>query len=199
MPLDRLKISANFDNYETKCHCKDESCQHGAKFVPDAKNPGKFRSEMHPRLLDGLEQLRALACEEVGRDVPLIITSGGRCPPYNHAIGGNSNSEHLRCAAVDCFCPHLPIEKLAELAKKVPAFANGGIGVCKARNFLHLDVGPKSHFVYPGKTHDRAPEMPDPKTPIILDQPKKAVEERQPEEPTPEPAPRPTRGRSLKR
>lgn len=153
--IDRYEIAPHFYSDEVECKCKDPQCQFGARVVPDPRVPGQYRSEMHPLLLSGLVELREDACKLAGEDAPIIVNSGARCPNHNYAIGGHPNSQHLSARAVDVYCPKLTIEQLHKLAKQNSVFKDHGVGLNRARNFLHLDVGPKNHFTYAGKSHAR--------------------------------------------
>ena len=50
---------------------------------------------LHPYLLKKLTELRGII------EKPVYITSGYRCPEYNHKVGGVVNSYHLIGLAVD--------------------------------------------------------------------------------------------------
>lgn len=52
-----------------------------------------------------LEQIRDKLSSLVRRPVPIILTSGYRCPALNRAIGGASSSDHMRALAVDFKAP----------------------------------------------------------------------------------------------
>ena len=107
-------LSTHFSRSELQCHC----CG---------------RLHIDARLLDGLEQLRALA------GAPVLIHAGYRCPQHNQAVGGVPNSEHTLGLAADIVLPGLSLQRMYELALQVPLFAQGGIGVYDG-GFLHVDV-----------------------------------------------------------
>ena len=107
-------LSAHFSRSELQCRC----C---GRLLIDS------------RLLDGLEKLRALA------GVPVVIHAGYRCPEHNAAVGGVPHSEHTLGLAADVALPGLSLQRMYELALKVPQFAQGGIGVYDG-GFLHVDV-----------------------------------------------------------
>lgn len=86
------------------------------------------------RLMDGLEELRALA------GVPLRVNSGYRSKKHNTAIGGSPRSQHMLGKAADISTHRVAVEALAALAEKIPAFAGGGIGRYPKENFVHVDV-----------------------------------------------------------
>ena len=48
-----------------------------------------------------LERIRAHLSHLAGRDVPISISSGYRCPALNLAIGSSSTSDHPKAAAAD--------------------------------------------------------------------------------------------------
>lgn len=52
-----------------------------------------------------LERIRAHLGQLAGREVPIHITSGYRCPALNAAIGGARRSDHLTGCAVDFEAP----------------------------------------------------------------------------------------------
>jgi uncharacterized protein YcbK (DUF882 family) len=161
MTIDPYQISPNFSSGETQCHCDDSNCQFGARMVPDPRRPGKYRSEMHPLVMRGLEELRADACELAGEDAPIILTSAARCPNHNYAVGGHPNSYHLCCRAVDVTCPKLTIQQLHKLTKKNSVFSKHGIGLNVDKHFIHLDVGPLNHFTYARSADDHKRDTKD--------------------------------------
>ena len=85
-------------------------------------------------LAEGLERVRAV----LGR--PVIVTSGYRCEAVNRAIGGASNSDHMRGLAAD--------------------FHVGGMSpydVCRAL-LKHPDIGWSALIYEGGWTHVAFPE-----------------------------------------
>ena len=158
---------------------------------------------MHPRILSGIEKLRALACEEAGEDVPLRVLSGGRCGPHNRAIGGHPNSQHMRGCATDVQSrnPKVSNAQLAALAFDVPEFCNGGIGINE--NTLHLDVGKRTTWFYTDKaeklfkdevhgvTAEEAAEAPEPVGPPTVPPQGLMIDPTSPLAPAPTPKPAP--------
>lgn len=66
-----------------------------------AEQKVKFKAgPLFPVLLEALEYLRE-RLEPLKSTPEIDITSGYRTPEYNASIGGNPNSEHLDCYAVD--------------------------------------------------------------------------------------------------
>jgi uncharacterized protein YcbK (DUF882 family) len=108
-------LSAHFSRSELQCRC----CG---------------RLQIDPRLLDGLEKLRALAA-----GAPVLVHAGYRCPEHNAAVGGVPHSEHTLGLAADIAVPGLSLQHMYELALQVPEFVQGGIGVYDG-GFLHVDV-----------------------------------------------------------
>lgn len=109
-------LSEHFSKAELACHC----C-------------GTLKIE--PALIDALELFRSLA------ERPVIVHDAYRCPLHNGKVGGVNDSEHTRGMAADVSVRGLSLQQMFELALRVPAFLNGGIGVYDG-TFLHLDVRP---------------------------------------------------------
>ena len=91
------------------------------------------RVMLHPQLLKKLIELRGVI------ERPVYITSGYRCPEYNHQVGGIVNSYHLIGLAADIKVKDINLIELLEYAENI-GFA--GIGFYEKKNFLHLDVRP---------------------------------------------------------
>jgi zinc D-Ala-D-Ala carboxypeptidase len=90
------------------------------------------------KFLDALEKLRAI----VG---PLKINSARRCKGHNRAVGGARSSMHMRTLAADI---SLSGHNRKELAQAVKQAGFRGIGY--GRTFLHVDLGPRRAWTYPG-------------------------------------------------
>jgi len=108
-------LSKNFSRSEFACRC----C-------------GK--TEIDQRLVGALQELRDLA------GAPVRVTSGYRCPEHNRAVGGAKRSQHLLGNAADIVIKNLSVASMYELATRVQAFRNGGIGVYPEQGFIHVDV-----------------------------------------------------------
>jgi uncharacterized protein YcbK (DUF882 family) len=108
-------LSRNFSKSEFACRC----C-------------GK--AEIDQRLVDALQELRDLA------GAPVRVTSGYRCPDHNRAVGGAKQSRHLLGHAADIVIKDLSVAGMYELAERVDAFREGGIGVYPERGFIHVDI-----------------------------------------------------------
>lgn len=66
------------------------------------------------RLADYLDGIR----EKYGK--PIFISSGYRCPLLNQAVGGASNSQHLKGLAADLICADM--EKLLSIIRETGGF-----------------------------------------------------------------------------
>lgn len=109
------KVSPNFRFQEFACKC-------GGRYK------GCRGVKINPRLLAALEELRSDYFKVRG----LSIVSAYRCKEHNRAIGGASNSQHLKGNAADI--PPLP--KSPDLPPQVK-----GIGVKRATGrIIHIDV-----------------------------------------------------------
>jgi len=64
-----------------------------------------------------LEPLRAKISEKLGKDTPIHITSGYRCPRLNKAVGGVPNSQHQTGEAVDTHVDGMSIEEWYQFVK----------------------------------------------------------------------------------
>jgi zinc D-Ala-D-Ala carboxypeptidase len=71
--------------------------------------------------LDMLERIRGRLSLLAGRDVPVNISSGYRCPTLNSIIGSNPNSDHPKASAADFTAPAFgsPLEICKTLAPMV--------------------------------------------------------------------------------
>lgn len=67
---------------------------------------------------------------------PLTVTSWYRDPRTNRAVGGASNSSHLRGDATDIFCPSLNIWDFQ--SKVIQYWKSGGVGKGAKRGFCHV-------------------------------------------------------------
>jgi zinc D-Ala-D-Ala carboxypeptidase len=91
-----------------------------------------------PAFLDALEAMRAL----VG---PLGINSARRCPGHNAAVGGARASMHMRTIAADIAIAGHDRKALALAARKA-----GFRGIGYGRTFIHVDLGARRAWTYPG-------------------------------------------------
>ena len=89
-----------------------------------------FPAEMNVELLLKLEALRNAL------NVPVIITSGVRCPTRNAEVGGVENSQHLYGQAADLYAPGIPIATVAAIGQSLGLSAI----LYEDRGFVHLAV-----------------------------------------------------------
>jgi hypothetical protein len=140
-----MKLSANFDSHEFRCH------------GPECKLAEPLVS---PELVENLEAWRALLNANLAPGQPehkLTITSGCRCVAWNKREGGKASSQHLynphiglSGLAADVQCSTVPLRSLYVAALQVPRFR--GIGLAppvapessqghQARSgYVHVDV-----------------------------------------------------------
>lgn len=114
-----MRLSPNFTTEEFRCRC---GC---GQLIVDA------------RLVLGLQQMR----EVLG--VPVRILSGYRCQKHNLAVGGAADSHHVSGRASDISGADLV--EMRRQALLIPQFK--GIGLDRARGFLHVDVRDSSQVV----------------------------------------------------
>lgn len=87
---------------------------------------------MDQRLIDILDMLRDYL------EVPLIVTSGYRCPVHNANVGGVPNSQHVLGIGADIAVPEgFTVDYLADLAER---FGADGVGRYYDDNFVHIDT-----------------------------------------------------------
>ena len=97
------------------------ACNHCGKLHPDG---------VPQELVDVLERIRL----RYGK--PVVINSGYRCLTHNAAVGGATNSEHMKGRAADFWMNGVdPAQVYADLDNEWP---NGGLG--KYNSFTHIDV-----------------------------------------------------------
>jgi len=90
-----------------------------------------------PELVAALDLLRDLA------DCPIKIDDACRCTAHNAEVGGVPHSQHPLGEAADIvfLCdPRLTNQQMYDLAKQVPAFQFGGIGLYASGTFIHVDT-----------------------------------------------------------
>ncbi|KNZ42078.1 D-Ala-D-Ala carboxypeptidase family metallohydrolase [Acetobacterium bakii] len=111
------QLTHHFNRQEFRCCCEGRFCN-------------GFPNEMNPVLMASLEALRQTL------DVPIIVTSGIRCPSRNAEVGGIPNSKHLIGHAVDCYAPGLDVYTLAAAARN----HNLGVIIYEDQGFCHLEI-----------------------------------------------------------
>ncbi|MDR1515495.1 MAG: peptidase M15 [Synergistaceae bacterium] len=85
--------------------------------------------KLSPRLLQMLEELREEA------EIPLVVTSGYRCPAHNRRVGGAPRSLHVEGCAADILAAPEAQKRLFAMAKSV-GFSQVICGGFK--KYLHL-------------------------------------------------------------
>jgi hypothetical protein len=77
--------------------------------------------------LEMLDRIRGFLSQAAGRDVPMLVSSGYRCPTLNLAVGSTSTSDHCKAAACDWTAPTFgtPLEICEALAPMVSMLAIG--------------------------------------------------------------------------
>lgn len=80
----------------------------------------KVKQNLERLCKKALQPLRDALCKHFGKDVPLIVTSGYRCPRLNgdDKVKGAPNSDHLFGNAADLQCPLMTTEELFVFAQK---------------------------------------------------------------------------------
>lgn len=89
-----------------------------------------------------VQNMRDLLTQRAGRDMPLVITSGFRCPAQNARDGGVSDSLHLTGDATDLYTPGMSramVDEIAYCAQQV------GLGTIRyySSNFVHVQLDPR--------------------------------------------------------
>ena len=104
-------LSDNFSRAEFACKC------------------GCGQDTVDAQLLDILQDIRS----EFG---PVNITSANRCPVHNAAIGGSSNSQHMKSRAADIQVANASPEEVAGFVGI--HYPDTGIGLYNT--FTHIDT-----------------------------------------------------------
>lgn len=84
----------------------------------------------------GLEAVR----ERLG--VPVIISSGYRCPELNKAVGGQPNSQHLTGQAADFIAPRFGTPAMVAAALRDSAVEYDQL-IVEFGRWVHISFGPK--------------------------------------------------------
>lgn len=87
---------------------------------------------MDPDFVDTLDNIR------IDADMPMVITSGYRCPKHNANVGGKATSAHTKGLAVDIDCTTSRMRFMILRA----AIKHKVIRVGIAKDFIHLDMDP---------------------------------------------------------
>lgn len=91
------------------------------------------------KLVDALEQFRAMASALLKRDAPVFVTDATRCKWCNEALKNAArNSQHLLGNAADIRVLGLTAAQMEALATRIPTI--NGIGRDDLKNYIHVDV-----------------------------------------------------------
>jgi len=91
----RTRLTENF--WLEEFLVSETAARHGIDMTP----PPEVRANIERLAKDVLQPMRKRLSAEVGRDVPIIITSGYRPPELNRLVGGSPTSQHMRGEAAD--------------------------------------------------------------------------------------------------
>jgi len=105
-------LSAHFSRSEFACKC------------------GCGGVQVNPVLIEALEDIREFS------GIPMVITSGWRCPAHNAAVGGAPSSAHLTGEAADFFVSG-NIDRFKFL-EAIFTYGPKRIGI--GSDFIHVDV-----------------------------------------------------------
>ena len=129
----KLQLTEHFNTSEF--HCKGANC--GCK------------ETLHDPILSAyLQQIRA----HFGK--PLYITSGYRCKKHNDAVGGVSNSLHMKGQAADFVVSGVKPLEIAQYAEQICVKGIGLYGT-EDGNFVHIDTRKNKSFWYGHKQEFR--------------------------------------------
>lgn len=87
-------VSAHLVWEEICCGCHRRGCADGCT-----------GGALDPAVADLFERIRASCSSYLGRDCPIRVSSGIRCPAHNRRVGGAAESAHLEGKALDLLCP----------------------------------------------------------------------------------------------
>lgn len=90
---------------------------------------------------DGIKRIADEIREHFGR--PMIITSGTRCAKHNKAVGGVSNSWHLKGNAIDIIIPGVSANELYAYAQQIVNRGSARYTYKINSSALHIDDGGK--------------------------------------------------------
>ena len=99
-----MKLTDNFSTDELTFS------QTATRFGIDNSVPPELQDNLF-RLAAFLQELRDLLTVYLGKDAPIIVSSGFRCRALNSRIGGSPTSAHMKANAADISCPLMtPLE-----------------------------------------------------------------------------------------
>lgn len=109
-----MRLSANFTLEEFVASATATRRDIDNSLPPELLNAALDTSAM-------LERIRAALSAKAGRDIPIRVTSGYRCPTLNALIGSSASSDHIKAMAADFTAPAFgtPFEVASALAPLV--------------------------------------------------------------------------------
>lgn len=110
-----------------------------AELYPAAKNTAEM-----------LERIREALSDAKGKPVPVIVTSGYRCPELNRAIGSKETSDHTRAQAADIKAPAFgtPFEVARFIGQRADMLGIGQV-IAEYGSWVHVSTR------YPDKAINR--------------------------------------------
>jgi hypothetical protein len=111
----------------------------GSHYLPSGRASGK--NTLPPKaMLKNMERL-ARAADEIRREFgqPIRILSAYRSPAYNKAVGGASQSHHMRFQALDLAPMRGSVAQLRAACVKVRKAGGFTGGIGRYSSFIHID------------------------------------------------------------
>jgi len=105
---------------------------------------------------DAMDKLQALR-QRLG--APVMLNSAYRSPEHNKAVGGATNSQHLKARAFDVSMANHDPEAF-EAAARAVGFT--GFGFYRRSKFIHVDIGPAREWGERWKSPQGAPRFSPP-------------------------------------
>jgi uncharacterized protein YcbK (DUF882 family) len=95
-----------------------------------------------------LERIRAYLVSDSGKNIPIIITSGYRCPQLNRAIGSSDTSDHRKALAADFRAPAYgtPLQVCKALAPVVSVLGIGQL-ILEFNSWVHVSTRPSDKII----------------------------------------------------
>ena len=94
-----------------------------------------------------IQMLRDKLCEHYGCDVPIVISSGARCPSQNARDGGVSNSLHLSGEAADIYLGNISMDApVIDTIKELAHSCGMTVGTYYTSRFVHCQIHSSSDF-----------------------------------------------------
>lgn len=103
-----------------------------------------------------LQILRNRLTKRLGKNVPIIISSGYRCPKLNKAIGGSATSSHMSALAADIKVPGVSVDSLFELIRELMWDMPADQVIHEFGRWVHVGLAkaksrPRNQFLYARK------------------------------------------------